>query len=101
MRSMPPASWHLAERPVPAPPPTMGSPRATMALNLSSRSDRWKRGMSSASPRPAALLPAVAVEGAEGVCQGRSEPHIVDVVGQANELPAGRQAHGLLQRPEQ
>src|SRR5687767_12137584 len=51
MRSMPPASWHLAERPVPAPPPTMGSPRATMALNLSMRADRSKRGMVLSSHR--------------------------------------------------
>jgi len=33
---MPPASSHFAERPVPAPPPMMGSPRAIMARNFSS-----------------------------------------------------------------
>ncbi len=32
IRSMPPASSHLAERPVPAPPPTIGSPRANQRL---------------------------------------------------------------------
>src|SRR5688572_21682830 len=31
MRSMPPISAHLAESPVPAPPPTMGMPVATCA----------------------------------------------------------------------
>src|SRR5688500_18723419 len=31
MRSMPPASSALADRPMPAPPPMMGSPRAILA----------------------------------------------------------------------
>src|SRR3954452_16012159 len=31
IKSIPPASSHLADRPVPAPPPTIGSPRATLA----------------------------------------------------------------------
>ena len=35
MRSTPPASSHFAERPVPAPPPTIGSPRAAIARNFS------------------------------------------------------------------
>src|SRR6516165_9366508 len=36
IRSMPPASSHLAEMPVPAPPPTMGRPAATLARR------RWR-----------------------------------------------------------
>ena len=35
IRSMPPASSHLADRPVPAPPPTIGSRRSTMPRNRS------------------------------------------------------------------
>jgi hypothetical protein len=31
---MPPASSHLAESPVPAPPPMIGSPRRIMARNF-------------------------------------------------------------------
>ena len=34
MRSMPPASSHFAESPVPAPPPMIGSPRRIMARNF-------------------------------------------------------------------
>ena len=34
MRSMPPASSHLAESPVPAPPPMIGSPRRDHAAKL-------------------------------------------------------------------
>src|SRR5262249_55974703 len=35
IRSMPPASAHLADRPVPAPPPTIGRPAATWARRRS------------------------------------------------------------------
>ena len=45
MRSMPPASSHLAESPVPAPPPTIGSPRAIIAWNFSSSTLRSNRGI--------------------------------------------------------
>src|SRR5262249_319309 len=46
MRSMPPASSHLAESPVPAPPPMIGSPRLTIPCNLSITARRSNRGMS-------------------------------------------------------
>src|SRR6266545_1126545 len=39
-RSMPPISAHLAERPVPAPPPTMGTPAAAWARNRARMSER-------------------------------------------------------------
>ena len=45
MRSMPPASSHLAERPVPAPPPMMGWPSATIRWNLARISARGMAGM--------------------------------------------------------
>src|SRR5271155_233339 len=50
MRSQPPASSHFAESPVPAPPPTIGSPRAAIARNFSNKVERSKRGMFT-SPR--------------------------------------------------
>src|SRR5690349_17778975 len=45
IRSMPPASAHLAERPVPAPPPMMGRPAATWER---SRARIWSRVMARA-----------------------------------------------------
>src|SRR5271165_1922867 len=56
MRSTPPASSHLAESPVPAPPPTIGSPRAAIARNFFIRASRSNCAMIS-SPRP--RVPAV------------------------------------------
>src|SRR4051812_12145985 len=46
IRSMPPASAHLALRPVPAPPPMMGRPAATFRRKLSriSLRNRWNMG---------------------------------------------------------
>src|SRR6185436_15674573 len=49
MRSVPPASSHLAERPVPAPPPTIGTCRRTMSWNFSRISPRSMRGIPSLS----------------------------------------------------
>src|SRR6516164_9294854 len=46
MRSMPPASSHFAESPVPAPPPMIGWPRRTMSRNRSINMCRSTRGMS-------------------------------------------------------
>src|SRR5690242_851835 len=60
IRSMPPASSHLAERPVPAPPPMMGWPRVIIACSFSMIARRAIRGMDrallrrSGAPRPAA-----------------------------------------------
>ena len=45
IRSMPPASSHLAERPVPAPPPTIGTPSTTIFLNFSRILARAIKGM--------------------------------------------------------
>src|SRR5262245_22089317 len=97
---MPPASWHFADRPVPAPPPMMGWPPATMALNLSRRADRSKRGIFLPSCS-AALQPPVAVNRAEGVHEGSCELRVVDVIGQADQLAARCAPHCLLQRLEQ
>src|SRR3546814_4506474 len=67
MRSMPPASSHLADRPVPAPPPMIGTPRRFMSWNLSSRALRSKRGM--------ALLSSRVLDLGQGGDCGRSEEH--------------------------
>src|SRR4051794_32434299 len=40
IRSMPPASAHLADRPMPAPPPTIGRPAATWARSRRRHSSR-------------------------------------------------------------
>ena len=53
MRSMPPASSHLAESPVPAPPPMMGSRRRIMPRNRLRMSPRGIRGMAYLAPAAA------------------------------------------------
>src|SRR5450432_1416348 len=45
MRSMPPASSHFAESPVPAPPPMIGTRRATMSVSFARMIFRSIRGM--------------------------------------------------------
>src|SRR6516164_6872519 len=60
IRSMPPASAHLADRPVPAPPPMMGRPAATWARRRS-RHSSWVKALIARPPSvvfvPAGLLP--------------------------------------------
>src|ERR1700720_3851252 len=92
MRSMPPASSHFAERPVPAPPPMMGSQRATMARNFSVNFLRAILGLS--APR---FFYAVQ----EFLRHRRGEGRFVDVLGQANQPPARAWPHRRLQRLEQ
>src|SRR5690606_21054104 len=98
MRSIPPASSHLADRPVPAPPPTIGSPRAAMSVNLVSSSCRSVRGTSTpccacAVVRGGRARTAGAGDGAgdvgdvgdvgEGRDEFLGELRVVDVVGRA------------------
>src|SRR5262249_37274372 len=74
IRSIPPASAHLALRPVPAPPPMIGTPWATFRRNLSSISlrDIWHIA-ASGGRNPA--------EQAEQVSRGRGrERGVVDVL---------------------
>src|SRR5271167_3555007 len=52
IRSTPPASWHLAESPTPAPPPTIGSPRAAIARNFSTKADRSNLIIVASRPAP-------------------------------------------------
>src|SRR6478752_7350018 len=92
MRSMPPASSHFAESPVPAPPPMIGSPRATMAWNFSISFLRAILGMSA---------PRFFDHVEEVLGQRLGEGRIVDVVGQADQPPAWPRPHRGLQRLEQ
>src|SRR6185369_6450263 len=93
MRSIPPASSHLAERPVPAPPPTIGSLRAIMPRNFSRMSLRAILGMRSAS---------VSIdEVKEGLHERRREGGIVEVVRQADDPAPVGLAHGRFQGLEE
>src|SRR5208337_920772 len=74
---MPPASSHLAESPVPAPPPTMSCPLRILALSRSRICCRVKRAME---------ISLKSVSGRTGrnnfqkvIGQGLSEGRIVDV----------------------
>src|SRR5438067_7805314 len=84
IRSMPPASSHLAESPVPAPPPMIGSPRRTIPWNLSTRVRRSSRGMGCAP-----LLG----DFAEALDQGPGESRIVDITGKPEQPPRRRLPH--------
>src|SRR5205085_9907553 len=98
MRSMPPASSHLAERPVPAPPPISGLPAASLARKRSSSVCLAMRGMGADGRR----LSLGARRGlAPGGDQGIGEGLVVDVQRQADELPVGAGAKALLDRLEQ
>src|SRR2546429_10019039 len=86
---MPPASSHFADSPVPAPPPTIGSPRAAMPANFASRSARSNRGTSA--------LPYLV----EGRDQFGGELRIIDVVRGPDQPPPVGLAHLAFQRGEQ
>src|SRR5262245_55558687 len=88
MRSIPPASSHLAESPVPAPPPMIGSPRRIMARNFFRQSCRGIRGIGRlTSPGPG--YGRSADDLVEGGHQGVAEGLIVDVVRKTQELSVG------------
>src|SRR5215467_8635758 len=98
MRSMPPASSHLAERPVPAPPPMIGSPRAIMPRRRLRMSLRLMRGMElpcsgAGEPRAGDLV--------EVVDQRVDERLVVDVVRQDHQPPIGAGAEAGRQNVEQ
>src|SRR4051794_12455201 len=92
MRSMPPASSHFAERPVPAPPPMIGSPRAAMAWNFSSSFLRAILGMSASR---------LFDHFKQILRQRLGEGRVVDVVRQPDEAAARARPHRGLQRLEQ
>src|SRR5436190_19853337 len=97
MRSMPPASSHLAERPVPAPPPISGLPAASLARKRSSRVCLAMRGIGSRGRGSLGARRGLAPGGDQGIGEGL----VVDVQRQADELPVGARAEALLERGEQ
>src|SRR5688572_18446932 len=103
MRSMPPASSHLAERPVPAPPPTMGCFFATMSRK---RSRIFLRSIRAMSVRTGERASGSVEDGcgrgdlAEGGDQGGGEFGIVHVEGQPHELALGTGAEAAGDRLE-
>src|SRR5262245_44140659 len=102
IRSMPPASSHLAERPVPAPPPMIGSPRAILPRSLARMSWRAKRGMAVA-PWSVRRTRAVAHAGDFVPCRHQrvGEGLVVDVQWQALQLAVQAGTEVLLDGREQ
>src|SRR6266851_3513325 len=106
IRSMPPASSHLAESPVPAPPPMIGCPRRIMARNFLSISLRAMRGM--ACLRRYRSGPSRAIAGGGGAgdlvkgCDYRlGEFWIVHIVRHADQLAIGGAAKERGDRAEE
>src|SRR6476660_3670808 len=99
IRSAPPSSSPLAEMPVPAPAPMMGSPRAFMARKRARMSERGTRGMSlTLGPPPG--QPA-AEQPPELGDDRRREARIVDVLRHADEPARARLPNGRFERAEQ
>src|SRR5262249_17962589 len=92
IRSMPPASSHFAERPVPAPPPMMGSPRWIMAWNFSINFLRSILAISA---------PRLLHDLEEILGQRLGEGRVVHIVGQADQPPARARPDRRLQRLEE
>src|SRR5436305_12078968 len=99
MRSAPPSSSPLAEMPVPAPAPIIGSARAFMARKRARMSERGTRGMS-LSLGPPAPEPAAEQPPELGDDLGR-EARIVDVLRHADEPARASSADGRVERAEQ
>src|SRR5450631_778323 len=97
MRSMPPASSHLADRPVPAPPPINGWPAAILARKRSSSSDLAMRGIRASERAWLRARRDFAPGGNERVDEG----FVVDVLRQPHELAIGAAAKSLLEGREQ
>src|SRR5689334_8882153 len=89
IRSMPPASSHLAESPVPAPPPTIGWPRRIISRKRSTRARRSKRGMSA---------PVGRHDVEECVGESRGEGRIVDCLRALDQAALRRGYEGLADR---
>src|SRR6187549_3329483 len=97
IRSMPPASSHFADRPVPAPPPISGRPAAILARKRSSSVFLAMRGMGAGERWGFGARRDVAPGGDERL----DERIVVDVVRQANELALGGGSESFLERREQ
>src|SRR4029453_9232342 len=91
MRSMPPSSSHLADSPVPAPPPMIGSRRRIMPRKRFRMASRAMRAMALPRIREGGHRPARDL--AKGRDQRVDELGIVHVARQPPYLPARRDAH--------
>src|SRR5882757_3371784 len=94
MRSIPPASSHLAESPLPAPPPMIGCPRRIIAWNFLRMSLRAMRGMGCfrryrSGPSHTAANRGRACDLVEGSDHRLGEFRIVHIVRQADQLAVG------------
>ena len=86
MRSMPPASAHLAQMPVPAPPPMIGRPAATWARSRARHSSRVKKLM----PGAGSVRPARGLAGG-GTSMSRSSAAV-------RTMPSAAMTSGVCQR---
>src|SRR6516164_6207829 len=97
MRSMPPASSHFAERPVPAPPPISGRPAAILAPKRSRSAALAMRGMGASCRSLRGARRDVVPSGDEGV----GERLVVDVQRQSHQLLVAAGAKARLDRGEE
>src|SRR5699024_8643842 len=95
---MPPASSHLADRPVPAPPPTMGWPLRILSRNLFKMVSRFDSDMETPSIQ---LLVCCRHDITKGIQGGGDELGAVDVMRYPNQAALVRLPDMLLQRIEQ
>src|SRR4051794_22310151 len=91
IRSIPPASAHLALRPVPAPPPMIGSPAAILRRKLSSISLRVRWNIRSS----ARLGAGQGLE--QPLRRGVGEGRVVDVLVAPHQLDPGMARQPALQ----
>src|SRR5208282_2897821 len=98
IRSAPPASSPFAERPVPAPAPMIGSPRAFIAWKRARMSERATRDM------PLSLCPATDGPAAEQSAKFgddfRRKARVVDMHRQPDQAPRSGLPNGGLDRSE-
>ena len=97
IRSMPPASSHLADRPVPAPPPMSGRPAAILARKRSSSVCSSDAGHGERGERCRRVRAARARDLAPGGDQRVGEGLVVDVQRQA-DAACGRRRRGSAAR---
>src|SRR6478735_9769981 len=97
MRSMPPASSHFADRPVPAPPPISGRSAAILARKRSRSVFLAMRGIRAGEQCGLGARRDFAPGGDQRLDEGV----VVDVIRQAKELPLGAGAKSFFERREQ
>src|SRR6476620_6446068 len=99
IRSAPPSSSPLAEMPVPAPAPIIGSPRAFMARKRARMSERGTRGITLNLGLPAGEPATKQPPKFGNDCSG--EARIVDVLRHADETARAGLPNRRFERTEQ